>query len=120
MCFFRKKKATQQQEKELNDRSRDIAAEIRTGLEKALLVINDDEAKKILEAMHDELLYLPPSPRPEVYAIDEKIRNSISDIRRLANGDKPKIKEINEAIMEIKSLLLDRKLAYQKYTTGRK
>lgn len=117
MCFFRRKK--QQAEKELNDRSRDIAAEIRTGLEKALLIIKDEEAKAVLEAMHDELLYLPPSPRPEVYAIDEKIRNSISDIRRLANADKPKMKEINEAITEIKSLLLDRKLAYQKYTSRR-
>ena len=120
MCFFRRKKKSPQQEKDLNDRSRDIAAEIRTGLEKALLVVKDEEAKSVLESMHDELLYLPPSPRPEVYAIDEKIRNCISDIRRSATGDKPKMKEINESIMEIKSLLLDRKLAYQKYTNGRK
>jgi len=117
MCFFRKKK--KQQEKELNDRSRDIAADIRTGLEKALLVIADGDAKKKLEAMHDELLYLPPSPRPEVYAIDEKIRNAISDIRRLAQSEKSKDKEIDECLIEIQSLLLDRKNAYQKYTTRR-
>ncbi len=117
MCFFRKKK---QQDKELNDRSRDIAAEIRTGIDKALLVMPEGPAKKKLEAMRDEILYLAPSPKPEVYAIDEKIRNCISDVRRLAASDKAKEKDIDEAITEIKSLLLDRKMAYQRYTNGRK
>lgn len=109
MCFFKKKHTVDK-----NKESKELVSAI-AGKAKALVVLATNENnKKQLEELANQVEYMDVSPKEEVKKIDRKISDLLDDMKiQLTRSErKGSDAELDKLIKEIQVKLVERKTAY--------
>ncbi len=102
MLFFKKKSKA-----ESNKKDRDLI-EANSQKMDALIVLADEELKKDLEKIKEEIKYIIPLTDDKAYKMDEKMRNLIDDIKIELVKDKSAVKVAN-LIKDLRVMIAERK-----------
>ena len=108
--FLRKKNNAVASGADKNKEDRDLIAANSRAVE-ALLVLaeNNEEFKKELRELQEQIKYLVPSPKEEVLEFDKKIRNLIGDMKiALTKTDGEDDKKTENLLKQIKLTMADR------------
>lgn len=102
MLFFKKKSKA-----ESNKKDRDLIEDNSQKMD-ALIVLADEELKKDLEKIKEEIKYIIPLTDDKAYKMDEKMRNLIDDIKIELVKDKSAVKVAN-LIKDLRVMIAERK-----------
>ncbi len=108
--FLHKKNNAVGSDADKNKEDRDLI-EANSRAVEALLVLaeNNEEFKKELRELQEQIKYLVPSPKEEVLEFDKKIRNLIGDMKiALTKTDGEDDKKTENLLKQIKLTMADR------------
>lgn len=96
---------------DLNFEDKKIVESFSPRLNVLLTITDNEEVKKSLLELNDAIEYLPVSPKTEVLKIDNKIMNSLDDLKIALIENRDNI-EILKLIKSISILIAERRVIY--------